>query len=153
MRDAAAAMQRRRRFIGLLTLALIAVTVAVGGVFAAQGGVQSSALHGPGYRGFSAFAINARNPQIVYAGSGRGVFKSSDGGASWQAVNEGLTDRYIFDLAIDEHHPTTLYAATGSGVFKTTNAAGLASNEHAEHLDDRARASPAEREGALRIHR
>jgi len=115
-------MHRRLRFIGLLTLALIAVTVAVSGVFAAQGGVQSGAFHGPGYRGFSAFAINARNPQIVYAGSGRGVFKSSNGGASWQAVNEGLTDRYVFDLAIDQHHPTILYAATNSGVFKTTNA-------------------------------
>jgi photosystem II stability/assembly factor-like uncharacterized protein len=116
-------MHRRLRFIGLLTPALVALTVAVGGVFAAQGGVQSGAGHGPNSRGFSAFAINSRNPHIVYAGSGRGIFKSSDGGGSWRAVNVGLTDPYAFDLAIDQHHPATLYAATGSGVFKSTNAA------------------------------
>jgi photosystem II stability/assembly factor-like uncharacterized protein len=106
-----------------LTVSALVTTIAVGGVFSAQGGVESGAGHGPGYRGFSAFAINSQNPQIVYAGSGRGVFKSSDGGGSWQAVNAGLTDLYIFDLAIDQHHPATMYAATGHGVFKSTNAA------------------------------
>jgi photosystem II stability/assembly factor-like uncharacterized protein len=136
-------MQTRLRFIGLLGVAFVAVksacyvphtrrlavtvwalmtTIAVCGVFSAQGGVTSGAGHGPNSRGFSAFAINSRNPQIVYAGSGRGVFKSSDGGGSWHAVNVGLTGRYIFDLAIDQHQPATLYAATGTGVFKSTNA-------------------------------
>jgi len=117
-----AAMQIRLRFLGLLTLALVAVTVAVGGVFAAQGGVESGSSHGPAYRGFSSFAIDPLNPRIVYAGSGRGVFKSSDGGERWQAVNVGLTDRYVFDLAVDQRHPATLYAAAGGGVFKTTDA-------------------------------
>jgi photosystem II stability/assembly factor-like uncharacterized protein len=98
------------------------MTVTAGGGLAAQGGVESGSSHGPAYRGFSAFAIDPLNPQIVYAGTGRGIFKSRDGGASWQAMNESLTDRYVYDLAVDQRHPATLYAATGSGVFKSTNA-------------------------------
>ena len=74
--------------------------------------------------GFSAFAINSRNPQIVYAASGSGVFKSTDGGASWRAASAGLTEQYVFDLAIDQHRPATLYAATESGVFKSANGGG-----------------------------
>src|SRR5438132_405062 len=39
--------------------------------------------------------------QTVYAGSfGRGVFKSEDGGKSWTAVNEGMTDPYVYVVAV-----------------------------------------------------
>ena len=168
-------MQTRLRFIGLLGVAFVAVkstcyvpharrlavtvsalmtTIAVCGVFSAQGGVTSGAGHGPNSQGFSAFAINSRNPQIVYAGSGRGVFKSSDGGGSWQAVNVGLTGRYIFDLAIDQHQPATLYAATGTGVFKSTNAGrSWRATSSPRVRYGRPRASSAERAGALRNDR
>src|SRR2546425_1104850 len=39
--------------------------------------------------------------QTVYAGSfGRGVFKSEDGGKSWTAVNEGMTDPYVYVVVV-----------------------------------------------------
>jgi hypothetical protein len=54
----------------------------------------------------------------VYAGTGGGVFKSTDGGASWSALNVGLTNRSVFSLAIRATTPTTIYAGTnGSSVF------------------------------------
>jgi photosystem II stability/assembly factor-like uncharacterized protein len=107
-----------------LTFAALVATLAVCGVLAAQGGVQGGATHGPSPRGFSAFAINFRNPQIVYAGSGSGVFKSTNGGANWQAASAGLTESYVYDLAIDQHRPATLYAATEGGVFKSQDGGG-----------------------------
>jgi hypothetical protein len=46
------------------------------------------------------------------------VFKSTDGGANWSAVNTGLTKTLVFALAIDPVTPTILYAGTyGGGVF------------------------------------
>lgn len=39
---------------------------------------------------------------VVHAGTREGVFRSLDGGQSWQPTNEGLTVRYIRWLA---HHP------------------------------------------------
>jgi photosystem II stability/assembly factor-like uncharacterized protein len=48
------------------------------------------------------------------------VFKSTNGGTNWSAVNTGLTNTYVRALAIDPATPATLYAGTeGGGVFKT----------------------------------
>ena len=47
-----------------------------------------------------------RRPTTLYAGTvGGGVFKSTDGGQSWSAVNGGLTKRSVYTLAIDPHDP------------------------------------------------
>jgi len=89
----------------------------------AQGGAHQAASHGPAETGFSSVAVDPRDERIVYAGGGSGIFKSADGGETWREVDNGLTNRYVFDLAIDQHRPTTLYAATTGGVFKSTDAA------------------------------
>ena len=53
------------------------------------------------------------------------MFKSTNGGGNWSAVNTGLTNTYVYALAIDPATPTTLYAGTyGGGVFKSTNGGG-----------------------------
>jgi photosystem II stability/assembly factor-like uncharacterized protein len=50
-----------------------------------------------------------------------GVFRSKDGGASWFAVNLGLTTPHVFSLAIDPQNTNRLYAGTlGGGVFSIT---------------------------------
>ena len=49
------------------------------------------------------------------------MFKSTNGGADWSAVNIGLTNYYVYALAIDPATPSTLYAGTDGGVFKSTN--------------------------------
>ncbi len=67
--------------------------------------------------------IDPQNPARVYAGSGGGgVYKSTDGGGSWSAANNGLTGTYITALAINPQNPAIVYAgAYGDGVFKSTN--------------------------------
>src|SRR5262249_37762981 len=62
------------------------------------------------------------NSATLYAGTSKGVFKSTNGGASWSAANSGL-ETSINSLAIDPLKPSTLYAATWDrGVFKSTDA-------------------------------
>ena len=54
--------------------------------------------------------------------SRRGGFKSSDGGANWVGINNGLTNNSLDSLAIDPASASTLYAGTlGGGVFKSTD--------------------------------
>ena len=67
--------------------------------------------------------VDPSTPTTLYMGSeGGGVFKSADGGATWTAINNGLTRLYVQALAIDPSTPTTLYAGTqGGGVFKSTD--------------------------------
>jgi photosystem II stability/assembly factor-like uncharacterized protein len=77
-------------------------------------------------------ALDPRDPDTIYAGAvgaavgagsplhRTGVFKSSDGGASWQPV--GLQGTNVAALALDPQHPKTVYAGTDEkGVVKSTD--------------------------------
>ena len=89
---------------------------------ATYAGVNVWTTNGPegGYIG--ALAIDPTSPSTLYAGtSGGGVFKSTNSGTSWSAVNSGLTNTNVRALAIDPTTPSTLYAGTSAGgVFAIT---------------------------------
>ncbi|MDQ7040714.1 MAG: T9SS type A sorting domain-containing protein, partial [Rhodothermus sp.] len=78
-----------------------------------------------------ALAIHPSNPDIVYAGGDiEGLWKTTDGGATWTFVNNNLAtgpwtpDVYnIRQIKFDLNDSTynTLYIATSIGLFKTTN--------------------------------
>jgi photosystem II stability/assembly factor-like uncharacterized protein len=70
-----------------------------------------------------AFAIDPDNPDVVYAGNiGPGIFKSSDGGATWSKMNEGLAAVVPRELAVSPTDPDTIYADTYAlGVLKSSN--------------------------------
>lgn len=91
---------------------------------------SSTALSG---RRVSRLIVDPVTPTTLYALSPSGllffattsVFKTTDGGASWNTINTGLPAASIDGLAIDPATPTTVYAGTASsGVFKTTNGGG-----------------------------
>ena len=56
--------------------------------------------------------------------TGGGVFKSTDAGGSWTAMNTGLTYHFVGALAINPSTPTTLYAGTADGVFDIEQSGG-----------------------------
>ena len=82
----------------------------------ADGGKSWESFRVPGQDAY-AFAINPKNPKIIYAG-GRGtehqMRRSSDGGKTWQPVGEGLPDRSIKAIAIPRERPSTIYVSTAS---------------------------------------
>ncbi|HDQ70731.1 MAG TPA: hypothetical protein ENN19_01395, partial [Chloroflexi bacterium] len=61
--------------------------------------------------------------ETVYAGTrDAGVFKTSDGGQSWQPARAGLTFFPIRTLVIDPQDPNVLYAGTDyDGVWKSSD--------------------------------
>jgi len=81
--------------------------------------------------------IDPRNPATLYAGTqrdvlfgrgGGGVFKTTDGGANWTQVSNGLADdpnggkASVISLAIDPTNSSTLYAGISeSGLYKSTD--------------------------------
>ena len=68
-------------------------------------------------------AINPSDPDVVYVGTlDAGVFKSIDGGISWQPAQNGMEGASIDTLVIDPQQPDTLYAALyRGGLYKTTD--------------------------------
>ena len=100
-------------FIGLLGLFVAGI---------ADAGVNHWTATGPCGGNIEALAIDPHTPATVYAGNDAGVFKSTNGGENWTAINTGLTNAYVYALAIDPKTPATVYAGTiGDGVFKSTN--------------------------------
>lgn len=66
-------------------------------------------------------AINPKNTSVLYAGTSDGVFKSIDGGASWNPANGGPIHLYAKTLVIDPSNPSVLYVSGFSGVNKSTD--------------------------------
>ena len=71
----------------------------------------------------SDLAMVPADPMTLYAGtSGDGVFQSTDRGASWSRINQGLPIRSnIRALAINPTDPMTLYAGGLDGMFQSTD--------------------------------
>ncbi|HKE35875.1 MAG TPA: hypothetical protein VKB39_00485, partial [Candidatus Baltobacteraceae bacterium] len=87
----------------------------------------------------NAFAIDPTNSKVLYVASGRGtgletyssagVYRSRNGGASWQAIDNGITDRsgivdsVVNALWIDPANHSTLVAGSEyEGIFRSTDA-------------------------------
>ena len=90
-----------------------------------DGGVTSNIV---GFRNstVTALAIDPSNPLTLYANvAGQGLFKSTDGGASWLAINNGLsalieTRSSVTALVVTRGNSNVLYAATaGLGIYRS----------------------------------
>jgi photosystem II stability/assembly factor-like uncharacterized protein len=58
-----------------------------------------------------------RNPELLFAGTERGLFASLDGGRRWQRLGRGLPAVPIFDLAIHPQEHELVVATHGRGLF------------------------------------
>ncbi len=120
----------------------IIIGVATGGVWASDNGglTWTPLFDDQPVASIGAVAINQQNPDIIWVGTGEGntrnstsigagLFKSIDGGASWQRVGLQHSER-INRIALHPHDPDIAYvAALGTlwgenaerGVYKTTD--------------------------------
>ena len=84
---------------------------------------------GPIGAGVNTLAFDRTSPSIIYAGTGNnGVFKSTDSGLSWGAINNGLFHPAfgvpgVVSIAVDPSSPALYAGAAGpiGGMFKSTN--------------------------------
>ncbi len=88
----------------------------------AYAGLNAWTTNGPAVPFIQAVAVDTTNPDIVYAATSRGVFKTTNGGLAWAAVKTGLVpiDEH-FALSIDPSDSDIVYVGAQKGVFKSTN--------------------------------
>jgi len=67
--------------------------------------------------------VHPKDPNLLFAGSvGGGIWKSTDGGANWHAVDDFMANLAVTSIVADPRTTddiatTVLYAATGEGVY------------------------------------
>ena len=65
--------------------------------------------------------LDPTDTSTLYAGTQRGAFKSTDMGANWVEISNGLISISVGALALDPTNTSTLYAGTRAGAFKSTD--------------------------------
>ena len=84
------------------------------------GGIDAWTALGPGNVGgrTRALVIDPNAPDVMYAaGVAGGIWKSVDGGASWNVSDDLMLNLAVCSLAIDPQDSAVLYAGTGEGYF------------------------------------
>ena len=91
-------------------------------VDAATGIVVDVTAPGPGVEKATwagSVAIDPADTSILYAATGAGVYKSADGGATWNSASAGLADAATRSVAPEPKDPATVYASTLSGIYRS----------------------------------
>jgi|GEM_PF-3184886 len=118
--------QVRTLAVGFRDAPILHVGLATGGVYnGAVGQRLHAADEGLPTHPILSLAVDPTEPSIVYAsvaGSGGPVFKSYNGGGTWEHRGDGLPVlASVHVLAIDPLHPRVVFAATSEGIYRSAN--------------------------------
>ena len=73
-----------------------------------------------------ALSSDARRPEVVYAGTNMGLYRSDDGGAGWRLLDTPMTGSMVWSAAIDPVDPNVMFAGTGTpskpGIYRSSDA-------------------------------
>jgi photosystem II stability/assembly factor-like uncharacterized protein len=72
--------------------------------------------------GVNTLVVDPHNTDSVYAGTTKGLFKTTNRGAAWTRIGQALGDQYVSSLVIDPATPGIVFVAGRAGVFKSTDA-------------------------------
>lgn len=65
-------------------------------------------------------ALHPTNPNIIYVATNDYIYKTRDGGETWENLSKGMSHSRVISLAIDPTYPATVYAGTkGDAVYKS----------------------------------
>src|SRR5579862_7002464 len=125
---------------GVAAGAVVVAAGSNGDAAARRGGERWGPPNGPEGGPAFALAVASSAPKILYVGTGRGVFRSTNGGSNWASAGlaaplppppDGSSVPGVTSLAVDPQAPNTVYAGLngrwdggttyGRPVFKTTD--------------------------------
>ena len=71
-------------------------------------------------------AIDPVDPNIIYAGTWHLPWKTTDGGATWSNIKEGIIDDSdVFSIIVDPKDSKIVYASACSGIYKSSDAGAM----------------------------
>ncbi len=69
--------------------------------------------------GVNAIEVERTNPDIVYAGTTKGLFRTADRGEQWERIGQALPDPFVSSLALHPTDSALLYLGGPAGVWKS----------------------------------
>ncbi len=74
----------------------------------------------------AAIAVDPSNPNLIYVGAAQGgVFRSTDGGATWTPIMDSALSLAVGAIAIAPSQPSTIYVGTGEANFSLDSFFGV----------------------------
>lgn len=71
--------------------------------------------------GVNAIELDPINPDIVYAGTTKGLFRTVNKGEQWERIGQALPDPFVSSIVIHPTEPSLLYIGGPGGVWKSTD--------------------------------
>ena len=84
-----------------------------------RGMVASDAKMASMALGVNGLAVDPTNSDVVYAGTTKGLYKTTDQGEQWVRIEGSIRDSYVSAIQLDPSQPSTLYLATSDRVQKS----------------------------------
>ncbi len=72
--------------------------------------------------GVNAIEIDHTNPDVVYAGTTKGLFRTANKGETWERVGQAMPEAFISSIVLHPNDPSVLYVGGPGGVWKSTDA-------------------------------
>lgn len=118
------------RYFSTLLLAALAFLFSSSQTFAVQSTTGSWTLVGLDTYTIHSVTVDPNNSNAIYVGTGgNGILKSTDGGSTWSATNNGIPNpsvAAITDIVVDPTNSNIVYAGGGGfgapGIFKSLDA-------------------------------
>jgi photosystem II stability/assembly factor-like uncharacterized protein len=84
---------------------------------------------------FTVLGVAQSNTQVIYAGNGTKLYRTTNGGGSWTDITSGLpvATNFLTDVAINDSNPDIAYVTfsgyvSGEKVYRTSNGGGTWTN-------------------------
>ncbi len=71
--------------------------------------------------GVNAIEIDRTNPNVIYAGTTKGLFRTTDKGEQWERIGQSFPDPFISSILIHPTEPSQLYVGGSKGVWKSSD--------------------------------
>jgi photosystem II stability/assembly factor-like uncharacterized protein len=84
-----------------------------------NGLIPEQELMGAMALGVNAIVFDVVNPDIVYAGTTKGLFRTATRGEQWERIGQSLPDLFVSSILLDPTQPKTLYIGGPGGVWKS----------------------------------